>query len=325
MTADIRANWSEVEEYLSSGRGISIPLAGPQAPRVDYVVTDDRDIALHLQLSPRQRLPKSPHPLIRVEEIALEGLRMARLRTTQRTLLRDFHDLLCGVADRVTVGGRTPEQAFGETVRAWRALLERPRELTTERRIALMGELAVLGSLARVHGWGNAVESWNGPFGEEHDFGSDGYDVEVKTTASEERLHTVHGFDQLTPAPGRPLWIVSIQVTRGGAEGRTLTESVKAIRSRVSDEAPSALDRLDTLLDRIALPRSQDDERWRMRSNPLVLVADDRFPSLDRSVLGGLPQEVAIRIKDIDYQVDLTGLQPSPEPPQALRDRFALA
>ncbi|MEU7136655.1 PD-(D/E)XK motif protein [Streptomyces sp. NPDC046261] len=325
MTADSRASWSEVEAYLASGRGVCIPLAGPQSPRVDYVVSDDHDIALHLQLGPRQRLPKSPHPLIRVEEVAHEGLRMARLRTTRRTLLRDFHDLLCGVADRVTDGGRTPEQAFGETVRAWRALLERPRELTTERRIGLMGELTVLGNLARAHGWGSAIESWKGPFGEEHDFGADGYDVEVKTTASEERLHSVHGFDQLTPTPGCPLWVVSIQVTRGGAEGRTLTECVAAVRAEVADRAPAALDRLDHLLNRIGLPRGEDDERWRIRSAPLVLLVGDRFPSLDRSALGSLPHEVAARIKDINYHIDLTGMQPSPDPPPALRDRFALA
>ncbi|MFI9307516.1 PD-(D/E)XK motif protein [Streptomyces triculaminicus] len=325
MTADSRANWSEVEEYLASGRGVSIPLAGPQSPRVDYVVSDGHDIALHLQLGPRQRLPRSPHPLILVEEIAHEGLRMARLRTTQRTLLRDFHDLLCGVADRVTAGGRTPEQAFGETVRAWRALLERPRELTTERRIGLMGELAVLRNLARAHGWDSAVESWTGPFSEEHDFGADGFDVEVKTTAAEERLHSVHGFDQLTPVPGRPLWVVSIQVTRGGAEGRTLTECVEAVRVDVSDRAPAALERLDMLLGRLGLPRGQDDERWRMRSAPLVLAVDDRFPSLDRSALECLPRDIAARIRDIDYRIDLTGLEPPSDPPSALRNPFALA
>ncbi|MBB5121480.1 hypothetical protein AF335_14125 [Streptomyces eurocidicus] len=324
MTADSRASWSEVEEYLESGLSVSFPLASSGSPRVDYVVSDDRDIALHLQLSPRQRLPRSPHPLIRVEEIAYQGLRMARLRTTQRTLMRDFHDLLCSVADRVTVGHRTPEQAFAETVRAWRALLERPRGLSAEKRIGLMGELAVLENLAETHGWSSAVDSWKGPLDEEHDFSTEVYDVEVKTTSTEEREHSVHGFGQLTPSPGRPLWFVSVQVTRGGAGGRTLTQCVESVQSKVAEEAPAALDRLDLLLDRLGLPCGQDDERWRIRAAPLVLEAADHFPSLSRSVLSSLPKETAERIKDIDYRIDLTGLDPSPEPPEALRGPFRL-
>ncbi|WP_229323067.1 PD-(D/E)XK motif protein [Streptomyces sp. UNOC14_S4] len=259
-----------------------------------------------------------------MEEIAYRGLRMARLRTTQRELFRDFHDLLCAVADRVTVEGRTPEQAFGETVRAWRALLERPRELSTEKRIGLLGELAVLGSLAKVHGWGKAIEAWKGPIGEEHDFSTDGYDVEVKTTSSEARQHVIRGFSQLTPTSDRPLWFVSIQVTRGGADGKTLAECVRSVRNTVEDEAPAVADHLEALLSRLALPRGQDNERWQMRSAPLVLTTDDRFPSLDRSVLGGLPREVADRIKDIDYRIDLTGLPPAPGAPAALRERFGL-
>ncbi|MFG2181470.1 PD-(D/E)XK motif protein [Streptomyces abikoensis] len=317
--------WSEVEQYLAAGLGVTFPLTSSTSSRVDYVVTDDHDIALHLQLAPRQRLPRSPHPLIRVEEIAYEGMRMARLRTTQRMLLRDFHDFLCSVADRVTIDRRTPEQAFGETVRAWRALLGRPRELTTERRIGLIGELTVLGRLAASNGWGKAVESWNGPLGEEHDFSPYGFDLEVKTTASEGRIHSIHGFNQLVPSPDRPLWFVSLQVTRGGAEGRTLTQCVEAVRREVSEHAPGALDRLELLLGRLDLPHGHDDERWRLRSTPLVLTVDNRFPRLDRSLLAQLPTEAADRIRDIDYRIDLTGLPPSAAPPAALMGPFALA
>ncbi|GGR35281.1 PD-(D/E)XK motif protein [Streptomyces netropsis] len=314
-----------MEEYLASGRGVSFPLAGPASPRVDYVVTDDRDIALHLQLGPRQRLPRSPHPLIRVEEIAHRGIRMARLRTTQRELLRDFHDLLCAVADRVTVDGRTPEQAFGETVRAWRALLDRPRELGAEKRIGLIGELAVLTNLARFDGWASAIESWKGPLSEEHDFSPAGYDVEVKATASEKRVHSIHGLDQLTPTPGRPLWFVSIQVTRGGRDGVTLSNCVESVQREVAEQAPAALDRLDLLLHRLSLPHGRDDERWRLRSKPLVISVDSLFPRLDRSVLDKLPDGAADRIDTIDYRIDITGLAPSPHPPAALCDGFEFA
>ncbi|MCZ1009095.1 PD-(D/E)XK motif protein [Streptomyces lydicus] len=212
--AEAYTSWVDVEHYLHAGQSTSFPLRTARGPRVDYVVTDDRSIALHLELGPRQRLPRSPLPLVRIDEIAQNGIRMARLRLTQERLLRDFHDLLNAVADRVVAHDRTPDQAFNETVRAWSALLERPRTLDANRRIGLMGELAVLNSLGSQHGWETAVDAWTGSFATEHDFGLLDHDIEVKTTSSARRLHTIHGLGQLAPVEGRPLWLVSFQIVR---------------------------------------------------------------------------------------------------------------
>lgn len=330
MTADSKADWSQIEHFLHAGRGTTIPLGGSTLPRVDYVVTDDRDIALHLELTPRQRLPRSPHPLIRVEEIAYDGMRMARLRTTQRHLLRDFHDLLCAVADRVVDRGRTPDQAFSETVQAWRALLDKPRAMSLEKRIGLMGELVMLTAIATSHGWQTAAESWRGSCGEEHDFGLPSYDIEVKTTSGEERSHTIHGLSQLTPSADRPLWLVSLQLTRGGAHGRTFTQCVSSVRDRLTEHTTgAALDTLEQRLAAIAQPDgsnilSTDDERWSLRSTPLVLMVDEHLPRLDRSLLHLLPAELAARISKVDYNIDVTGLPAGLEPPAALQSQFFL-
>ncbi|MGP4002901.1 PD-(D/E)XK motif protein [Streptomyces sp. 8N706] len=330
MTAEIKADWSQVEHFLHAGRSATIPLSGARVPRVDYVVMDGGDIALHLELGSRQKLPRSPHPLIQVEEIALEGMRMARLRTTQRQLLRDFHDLLCAVADRVVDQGRTPEQAFSETVRAWRTLLRRPRALSPEKSIGLIGELTVLTSLAATHGWEIAARSWKAPDGEEHDFGLCTYDIEVKATSSEERLHTVHGLNQLTPTLDRPLWVVSLQLTRGGAHGRTLTQCVTGVREQLSEHAPGAtVDGWEEKLNAAgwidtAPDSAPDDERWSIRSAPLVLAADENLPRLEPSLLEGLPPDLAARIDRVGYRMDLTGLPPTPHPPSALQGPYRL-
>lgn len=320
--AEAYTSWVDVEHYLHTGQSTSFPLRTARGPRVDYVVTDDRSIALHLELGPRQRLPHSPLPLVRIDEIAQNGIRMARLRLTQERLLRDFHDLLNAVADRVVAHERTPDQAFNETVRAWSALLERPRTLDIRKRIGLMGELAVLNSLADEHGWETAVEAWTGPLATEHDFGLLDHDIEVKTTSSVRRHHTVHGLGQLAPVDGRPLWLVSFQLTRGGAHGRTLTQCIAAVRNRVAQAAPAVVAHFDSRLAvRGWCSDTPDDERWTIRPTPLVLPVDDRLPRLTPALFDALPQDARECIDDVTYRIDLTHKVPvsSPEPPAALR------
>ncbi|MCM2575862.1 PD-(D/E)XK motif protein [Streptomyces meridianus] len=313
------ASWEKVKPFIEARRSATLLLNGARSPRVDYCVTDDGSIALELELASRQRVPSSPIPLVRTEEIFRNGLRMARLRLTQQGLLRDFHDMLNAVADRVIVHRRTPDQAFNETVRAWRALLEKPRQLSTEKRIGVIGELMLLAVVAETTGWPSAVDSWKGPAGEEHDFGLPGYDVEVKTTSSEQRHHEIQGLGQLTPSPGRPLWLVSVQLTRGGTHGRTLAERIEEIRRRLSEESPVHLDRFDGRLAAVGWSVDQPDgERWSLRSAALALPVDDRLPRLDDGLFESLPTDHRTRIDHITYRIDLTGLMPGSSLPTEL-------
>ncbi|MFB6775615.1 PD-(D/E)XK motif protein [Streptomyces sp. NPDC056337] len=230
--------WTTVEHYLGRGLGASYRLSTYDEPLVSYEIADGgRGIALHVELGEHHRLPRSLLPAVRVDQIAWAGKRLARLTTPDPELLRDFHDLLLAVADRMVVDGRPLSRAFDETVHGWSTLLGRPRGMSPERRLGLHGELAVLARLARTIGWLTALDAWVGPAGEEHDFALSDVDLEVKTTASESRKHTIHGLGQLTATPGRPLWFASLRLTRGGAGGRTLAESVKATRDAAAAES----------------------------------------------------------------------------------------
>lgn len=320
MTDQPYVPWRSVEHYLGENQSTSYRLSAPSThPEVSYVVGNDgREIALYVELERRHQPPRSPLPSIRIDQIAERGMRMARIRTTQAALIRDFHDLLNAVADRIVTHDRTLDQAFGETVRAWSALLDRPRGLGVEKRIGLIGELSVLSSIARVHNWTTAMRAWKGPDREEHDFGLPGFDLEVKTTASEERRHTIHGLGQLTPTGDRPLWLVSLQVTRGGTDGRTLADCVHSVRNAVADKDPASLDRLDRQLAVTGWnPDLPDDERWRLRSGPLALLVEDQLPRID---LQSVPAPFRDRIHNVTYTLDVGGLAPTPEPPPLLVD-----
>jgi hypothetical protein len=307
--------WSTVEHYLGEGAGASYRLsAAGKHPVVSYEIGDGgRDIALFVELGRNQQPPRSSLPAVRIDQVAVDrGVRMARIRTTQVELMRDFHDMLLAVADRIVTKDRSLDRAFAETVEGWASLLDRPRSLSVERRIGLLGELSVLSRLAETYGWETAVEAWTGPYGEEHDFALLDFDIEVKTTAAERRRHVIHGLGQLQPAPDRPLWFASLRLTRGGAGGRTLAQSVRAVRAAVAEQAPAALARLNSALEWSGWSAErEDDERWTPRDEALVLTAEV-VPRLTPALLAAAAFE---RISSVRYETDVTGLAPTPGAP----------
>ncbi|POX44214.1 PD-(D/E)XK motif protein [Streptomyces sp. Ru72] len=311
--------WTSVEHYLGRGLAASYRLSATGKPLVSYEIADGgRGIALHVELDRRHRPPRSPLPAVRIEQIARpDGRRMARITTPEPELLRDFHDMLLAVAGRIIAGGQGLDEAFDETVHGWGALLGRPRRMSLEKRLGLHGELAVLGRIARGVGWSTALDTWVGPTGEEHDFALGDADLEVKTTAAEARKHTIHGLGQLSETPGRPLWFASLRLTRGGAGGRTLGDSVRATRDAAAAENIALGRRLDRLLEAVGWDSQQpDDERWTPRDSPLVLRATDMPRLTDDDLPGGADG----RIDRVTYGVDVTGLPPADRPPIDLSD-----
>ncbi|MBC3989187.1 PD-(D/E)XK motif protein [Streptomyces sp. AC563] len=315
--------WPTVAGYVDDGTPTVIPLAGE--PRIEFFVDAyGARTGLRIALEPSDRVPLSSLTAVVVRPVAAQGRRMLEIATAERALFRDFHDLLQGVAERVRRAGHSPARAFTETLASWTELLARNRGISEEKRVGLLGELHALEWFAHHFGWPVAVASWRGPSSEEHDFGLPGYDVEVKSTASERRLHTVRGTTQLVPTGDRPLWLLSLQFTRGGSAGHTLAERVRSVREQVAEHAPDLGPRLTELLARCEwlgpLAAAPDPERWSLRSAPLVVsAADERVPRLGPEVLAALSGEARQRIVALTYGVDLTGLPDAADAPDALR------
>ncbi|MFI5862821.1 PD-(D/E)XK motif protein [Streptomyces sp. NPDC051546] len=311
--------WSTVEHYLGAGQATSYRLSDAGARRtVRYEIGHGgRDISLTVELDRHQRPPRSTLPAVSIDQINHHGTRMARISTTQVALVRDFHDLLMAVADRIVTGDRTLEEALDETIHAWGALLGRPRGLGLEKRIGLHGELAVLQAVARSHGWEAAARSWTGPRGEQHDFGLATTDLEVKTTTSDERRHTVHGIRQLEESEGRSLWFASIQLTRGGVGGRSLGDSAAAVlRDARAADRIAAMSIEGSLASAGWSSDERDDERWTLRTEPLLVPAEH----LPRMTTDMLPAAVREHVSSIDYCIHVNHLSPAPGSPVDLTD-----
>jgi hypothetical protein len=215
------------------------------------------------------------------------------------------------VVDAIQLQGAEATGAIQTSMRLFRRLLRDVHLLSRERVLGLLGELWVLNRLIDAGG-GGALESWTGPRGEAHDFRIGGVELEVKTTARQRRVHLIHGLDQLEPSPGADLHLVSLQLASGGAasESFSLAERLAATRKRLDGFGRGEeFGRLVIGRHGIA-PEDEHryDERFRLRSAPVLIKVDESFPRLTRDDIDAAPNPEMHRVVEVEYEVDVEGL-----------------
>jgi len=225
----------------------------------------------------------------------------------------EVYALLCSIADRVQLAGEDFVDAITEALDSLTGILALRRGLTHDRQVGLVGELLAFGALVSELGPSDAVAAWRGPLGEEHDFGTSTADVEVKSTTSERRAHWISSVSQLATTGTRPLYLLSVQLTRAGvASGATLPQLVATTRAAVGLE----LGRFDSVIDLIGYRNRDADlyrERWALRTAPAFFEIDSVFPAITPERLtSAVPS--AERVSDLRYRVDLSGLTPATPP-----------
>lgn len=227
----------------------------------------------------------------------------------------EAYSLLQSVVDQLQ-RGEDMERALHEALKAYRGLLSRTPRLSQDQEIGLFGELLALDRLIDGIGEERALAAWLGPQSEEHDFVLGDFDIEVKTTRGERRTHVIHGLGQLTPTPGRPLHLMSLQVTQAGAaeDGATLPGMIEGIRSRLR----AGLAAFDDKLADLGWEDSRADRlyttRLLLRSEPRFYVVDAAFPAITSAGLSGIVARPEL-IRSIDYRIDITDLEPEAQHP----------
>ncbi len=222
----------------------------------------------------------------------------------------EVYALLCAILDRVQLSGETFACAVEEALTSLSGILTIRRGLTREKQAGLFGELLVVLALAGDIGAVRAAGAWRGPLAEEHDFGLAEFDLEVKTTLSEQRHHWISSVTQLVPTGIRPLYLASIQLTAAAlGTGWSLPSLVADVRSA----AAVGVARLDTVLGLIGYHERDADlyrSRWTLRTPPAFYLVDSAFPALTQD---GLDAAVADsqRITDVRYRIDLAGIPAS--------------
>jgi hypothetical protein len=226
------------------------------------------------------------------------------------------------IADRIQLEQIGFAEAVTATLTDFQGLLEGASVLSSDREVGLFGELTVVDCLISTLDGTRAVAAWRGPNGDEHDFDLGGEDLEVKSTLAEQRVHWIGSLGQLEPSPGRPLWLLSIQLTTGLANAFAIADLVAKLRSRL---AGGDLEAFEKKLygagwrDRYLATMRR---RFRMRSRPLLLPVDAAFPALthDRMAAAGMPMA---RLRQLAYSIDVAGLNEELCPPPALSQLMA--
>jgi len=242
------------------------------------------------------------------------------LRICKGADLLECYPVLSATADRIQLKGETFAEAVVGSLRALAEVLSRLTRMSTNQEIGLFGELLALRALMKKVGGPTAVSSWIGPLSEEHDFVLESADVEVKTTISERRIHMISSLTQLVPSPGRPLFLLSIQVSRGGAGGSTLSELIDEIISALQGEAKSEFNEKV----RSSGWRSEDSnlysDRFVERTSHLFYRVDESFPAITPDTIEAMGG-ISAFIREVSYQVDVTSLTPT----ETLREFSELA
>lgn len=147
-------------------------------------------------------------------------------------LLPAFCALAVDVADRLTAGRREPTPAQVAAVLAeWERLLRAGRRMSEGEQLGLWGELALILDSGNVEA---AVAGWRGPFGDAHDFLSNGVAIECKATRERLRHHV--SLDQVTQLDAAlQVALVSLWVGVDSGSGTTLPELVAQVAGSTND------------------------------------------------------------------------------------------
>ena len=240
---------------------------------------------------------------------------MIEILVTDARLFLDAYPVLRGVADRVQLDHQPMTTAIRGTLHRLGHLLQPEATLQRSTETGLIGELCLLIGAVRTTGPAAAITAWRGALSEEHDFGFPGYDVEVKTTTSERRHHTIESLTQLVPTGDRPLWVVSVQITTAGSGGTSLPDLIRSLRAMLGHGAHR--DRFDDLLHAVGWADRHAQTcgtHWRLRTPPEVFAVNNTFPRITPDML---EHADLARVTDVRYRIDLTG-RPSQAPPAHL-------
>jgi hypothetical protein len=201
-----------------------------------------------------------------------------------------------------------------DSVAAWRLLSARLRswlrffsedftKMSEERQRGLIGELTVLCWLASARSWPDAVASWTGPDADDRDFRLERVAIEVKARLAGDRdvvrISNEHQLE-VEPRLSLYLWVVTLQ--EDATAGGSLVDWVRQVRSKVSENAPGSLVRLEELLQKAGFSDVHFDglpvKAYAAVGQRVFRVAR----SMPRIVASQLPQGV----RRVAYDLDLT-------------------
>lgn len=307
--------------YLASGLATHHPVS--RAPWCELVVDAPRKV-LVLTTPATDSMPDvAAYDRIRfdiTDKLGDDAATMFELSVDVDGAAYEGYSLLMSVVDQLEHGASF-RTAVAVSLATYRDLLSRARGLSDEQQTGLFGELGVLLHLFDTVGEEPALRAWLGPENEEHDFVTADVDLEVKTTLGERRVHMIGSASQLATTGDRPLYLISLQVTKAGdaADGETLPQRVARVRTRLGRQAYLVDDHLRRLGWDDDRALSLYRRRYLARTTPRAYLVDDAFPAIDHQDIARIVPQPEL-VLALAYRIDLTSLRWADAP--ALLDGF---
>ena len=306
-----------LDEFLKSRPKTAVRIKGVPEIQLVFLTGEDSGVALRVDWDGSSVPDLTEYAHLSADIVRTGDQAWAELLIDDPDVFRRAVPAVWRIADRIQLDQLAFASAVVATLADFRELLEGAPGLSAERELGLFGELTVLDSLISGTSGSEAVMAWRGPNGDEHDFDLRCGDLEVKATTSEKRVHWIGSLGQLTPTPGRKLWLLSVQLTTGLNDGATIAELIEKIRSKLSGADK------DVFEEKLYAAGWRDGyaikirRRFWLRSTPLLLPVNVDFPALtqERVAAAGMPLS---RLREIAYSVDVTGLAEEPCPPAAI-------
>ena len=300
--------WEDLRrDYLDPG--LPHRLIVRTAPGI-LVFTDDAAARLGARFEPAADAPAAPPSTlerITVSDVTSDGRRWLEVSTTTPRLYESFYRLIGQVSEAV-MAGAAPHVALAQAVDLWDALVSQTEILSEERQAGLFGELLLLERLLGA-GVADAVASWVGPDRQAHDFRLGSVELEVKTTSSAKRIHTINGLGQLSASVDCELHLVSMQIADAGSGGRALPDLADDVRALVPAGDQKAFEARLEASGYAERHRDHYVRRRRLRSPIALIPVVDGVPRLTAQAIAALPAAFAgDRIGTVTYDVDVTGL-----------------
>jgi Putative PD-(D/E)XK family member, (DUF4420) len=294
---------ANIDAFWHAGIPVVLPIAGSPECTLDLHPANSTIKLTTPFTPPEPDLAKWRH--IGFRPVVSDEGELAELTVVVEDNLHGAYGLLTSIADQVQIAEEPLAAAVATAIAKHRSIFASKAALSQDKEVGLFGELLVLEHLMRTMGASSAVESWQGPLNEEHDFVLSDVHLEIKTTSGEQRRHMMHGFMQLVPIRGVPLSLVSIQLTRSNHEGgRTLSQLVSSLRIASGGHRPQVNDALE------AWGWTDEDAElyttfWTKRNTPRAYAVDSRFPALTLGRLTTVVPNMKV-VSDLSYRVDLT-------------------
>jgi len=305
--------WGAVRDHLDVGTPWLLSIGGTRGVRLGWDQSSGR---LFVRLPAPHGTTVPPNTLAELDvQVRTDKTEpVLEVSTTESRLYREFHRFAGLLCEDFEDPKQTPFGAFNAALARWKEFTATRQRLTEEQQLGLFGELLTLEGVVKVEG-ASAISAWTGRDPQmpgRHDFRIGLLDLEVKTTRLSRRRHMIHGLGQLRPANGHKLFILSIRLEAAGAHsGRSLAEQTTAVRSRLG----VAADVRHVFEAKLASAgyRDSDDPlysaRFILADPPRLIPVDRGCPQIVAPMISDrIPEDVAGRIDEVSYRVDLEGL-----------------